>query len=168
MNHHIIGNPHNTPRSNWESHHEITPQAGITFSIMKRLHTTPVEYLIKKLHTNQETKRWRRRRGGGQSNERKLRAQAQEGGPAETREMEGSSLNRKHEETGKVERKVLGLWNLGVAAMAIIFAFIFVGCVLFFSWISLSRHYHQSFPPATRSNRQDVLVHKEHVWGVPM
>jgi hypothetical protein len=61
-----------------------------------------------------------------------------------------------------------GIMESGRAAMAIIFAFIFVGCVLFFSWISLSRHCHQSFPPATRSNRQDVLVQKEHVWGVPM
>jgi hypothetical protein len=36
-------------------------------------------------------------------------------GPAETREMDGSSLNKKQEETDKVESwKVLGLWNLGV------------------------------------------------------
>lgn len=61
-----------------------------------------------------------------------------------------------------------GIMESGRAAMAIIFAFIFVSCVLFFSWISLSRHSYQSFPPASRSNRQDVRVHKEHVWGVPM
>jgi len=75
--------------------------------------------------------------------------------------MDESSLNKKQEETGKVEWKVLGLWNLGVLLWPL---FCFHSCglrpVFCFLGISLSRHCYQSFPPATRSNRQDVLVQR--------